>query len=49
MKILIIEDEPALLVTVKQFLEGEKDVVETANIFTNAGQDCMKVMVVTFI
>ncbi|MEG1230354.1 MAG: response regulator transcription factor [Flavobacterium sp.] len=36
MKILIIEDEPALLVTVKQFLEGEKYVVETANNFKTA-------------
>ncbi|MEG0917892.1 MAG: response regulator transcription factor [Myroides sp.] len=31
MKILIIEDEPALLETVKHFLEGEKYIVETAN------------------
>lgn len=30
MKILIIEDEPALLETLKQFLENEKYVVETA-------------------
>lgn len=31
MKILIIEDEPVLLETVKQFLENEKYIVETAN------------------
>lgn len=31
MKLLIVEDEPALLETVKQFLESEKYVVETAN------------------
>ena len=31
MKILIIEDEPALLETLKQFLESEKYIVETAN------------------
>lgn len=31
MKILIIEDEPALLETLKHFLEGEKYIVETAN------------------
>jgi len=31
MKILIIEDEPALLETVKHFLQGEKYIVETAN------------------
>lgn len=30
MKILIIEDEPALLETLKQFLEKEKYIVETA-------------------
>lgn len=31
MKILIIEDETALLETLKQFLESEKYIVETAN------------------
>lgn len=31
MKILIIEDEPALLETVRQFLENEKYIIETAN------------------
>ena len=31
MKILIIEDEPTLLATVKHFLENEKYIVETAN------------------
>ncbi len=31
MKILIIEDEPVLLVTLKQFLESEKFIVETAD------------------
>ncbi|WP_430613217.1 response regulator transcription factor [Flavobacterium sp. JP2137] len=31
MKILIIEDEPDLLAALKQFLEGEKFIVETAD------------------
>lgn len=35
MKILIIEDESALLTTVKQFLESEKYIVESANDFAS--------------
>ena len=33
MKILIVEDEPAILNTVKEFLESEKFLVETADTF----------------
>src|SRR5690606_11755393 len=33
MKILIVEDEPAILNTVKEFFESEKFLVETADTF----------------
>lgn len=36
MKILIIEDEPALLDTIEQFLKSEKYIVETANDYFSA-------------
>ena len=38
MKILVIEDEPEMLGLIKQFLEGENYIVETADNFYS-GQD----------